>query len=203
MSLSNNTALCKTQLPRSVGSTDTSLWTHYNAGEREYCGNTFPDGMRKNDQLKQQIITPTTKSASHDVPISAQDILRQGIVSPQDWDQVDHPLVFCCLRLAPYSCNSCLECCMWLTQVQSGATDGHDLCWSAFAVSGPARNLSKGFTSLKSLMTGRNCYLGFTGQQSCFGSVQVWAGRSGQAGIVAGGHQIRVWDRCRWQHHAD
>lgn len=74
----------------SVGSTDTSLWTHYNAGEREYCGNIFPDGMRKNDKLEQQVITPTTKAVAHDVPISAHDILEQGILSQQDWDQVDH-----------------------------------------------------------------------------------------------------------------
>ena len=25
-----------------AGSTDTSLWTHYAAGERQYCGNSFP-----------------------------------------------------------------------------------------------------------------------------------------------------------------
>ena len=36
-----------------AGSTDTSLWTHYKAGERRYCGNDFPDGMRKNDRLAQ------------------------------------------------------------------------------------------------------------------------------------------------------
>lgn len=72
----------------SAGSTDTSLWTHYNAGEREYCGNKFPDGMRKNDKLEQQVITPTTKATTHDVPISAHEILEQGILSQQDWDQV-------------------------------------------------------------------------------------------------------------------
>ena len=33
-----------------AGSTETSLWTHYSAGEREYCGNRFPDGLRKNDR---------------------------------------------------------------------------------------------------------------------------------------------------------
>lgn len=33
-----------------AGSTDTSLWTHYSAGARVYCGNSFPDGMRKNDR---------------------------------------------------------------------------------------------------------------------------------------------------------
>ncbi len=74
-----------------AGSTDTSLWTHYNAGERTYCGNSFPDGMRKNDKLEQQVITPTTKSTSHDVPISAQEILDQGILSQQDWDQARIP----------------------------------------------------------------------------------------------------------------
>lgn len=33
------------------GSTDTSLWTHYSQGKRQYCGNSFPDGMRKNDRF--------------------------------------------------------------------------------------------------------------------------------------------------------
>ena len=99
------------QLPVSVGSTDTSLWTHYNAGEREYCGNKFPDGMRKNDQLEQQVITPTTKSASHDVLISAQDILQQGIVSQQDWDQVDNPRVTTHRSLSnfPFLLQICLK----------------------------------------------------------------------------------------------
>ena len=31
-----------------TGSTETSLWTKYSAGDREYCGNSFPDGLRKN-----------------------------------------------------------------------------------------------------------------------------------------------------------
>lgn len=71
-----------------TGSTDTSLWTHYNAGERTYCGNSFPDGMRKNDQLEQPVVTPTTKSATHDVPVSPQEIVEQGLLSRKDWDQV-------------------------------------------------------------------------------------------------------------------
>ena len=60
-----------------TGSTDTSLWTHYKAGEREYCGNALPDGMRKNAKLAQNIITPTTKAADHDVPIKPHDIVTQ------------------------------------------------------------------------------------------------------------------------------
>ena len=42
--------LCKCDALPVAGSTDTSLWTHYSAGAREYCGNSFPDGMRKNER---------------------------------------------------------------------------------------------------------------------------------------------------------
>jgi phosphoribosylaminoimidazole-succinocarboxamide synthase len=60
-----------------TGSTDTSLWTVYKRGHREYCGNALPDGMHKNAQLAENIITPTTKAADHDVPISPADIVSQ------------------------------------------------------------------------------------------------------------------------------
>ncbi len=71
-----------------AGSTDTSLWTHYKAGAREYCGNSFPDGMRKNDRLAANVITPTTKAEDHDVPISPRDIVQQGLMTQQEWDTV-------------------------------------------------------------------------------------------------------------------
>ena len=69
-----------------TGSTDTSLWTHYNAGEREYCGNSFPDGMKKNDRLAKNVITPTTKSVDHDEPISPEAIVSRGLMSADDWN---------------------------------------------------------------------------------------------------------------------
>ena len=65
----------------SAGSTDTSLWTHYKRGERRYCGNDFPDGMRKNDRLARNVITPTTKAETHDEPISPQEIVARGLMS--------------------------------------------------------------------------------------------------------------------------
>jgi hypothetical protein len=71
-----------------AGSTDTSLWTHYAAGERHYCGNAFPDGMRKNDRLAANVLTPTTKAADHDVPITAAEIVDGGLMSQADWDGV-------------------------------------------------------------------------------------------------------------------
>lgn len=67
-----------------TGSTDTSLWTHYAAGERNYCGNAFPDGLAKNARLRESVITPTTKAATHDVPLSPREIVAQGLMS-QVW----------------------------------------------------------------------------------------------------------------------
>ncbi|EFJ40064.1 hypothetical protein VOLCADRAFT_84670 [Volvox carteri f. nagariensis] len=71
-----------------TGSTDTSLWTHYKAGARQYCGNSFPDGMRKNDRLVANVITPTTKAEDHDVPISPKEIVEQGLMTQEEWDTV-------------------------------------------------------------------------------------------------------------------
>ncbi|KAK9821588.1 hypothetical protein WJX81_002114 [Elliptochloris bilobata] len=71
-----------------TGYTATSLWTHYSAGAREYCGNSFSDGMRKNDRLEANVVTPTTKAADHDKPIAPQDIVARGLMSQADWDQV-------------------------------------------------------------------------------------------------------------------
>lgn len=64
-----------------TGSTSTSLWTHYSNGAREYCGNTFPDGMRKNERLAKNVITPTTKAEDHDEPINPTDIVARGLMS--------------------------------------------------------------------------------------------------------------------------
>ncbi|MEM0966843.1 MAG: phosphoribosylaminoimidazolesuccinocarboxamide synthase [Verrucomicrobiota bacterium] len=68
-----------------TGSTSTSLWTHYSEGARNYCGNIIPDGLRKNDELPQPILTPTTKAQSHDQPISGEEAVNSGIVSEEVW----------------------------------------------------------------------------------------------------------------------
>ena len=43
-----------------TGSTSTSIWTHYAAGSRNYCGHALPDGMRKNEPLPRVLLTPST-----------------------------------------------------------------------------------------------------------------------------------------------
>lgn len=58
----------------------------YKAGKREICGVKLPEGLKENDKLPHPIITPTTKaSEGHDEDISKEEILRQGIVSPEDY----------------------------------------------------------------------------------------------------------------------
>lgn len=68
-----------------TGSTDTSLWTRYNSGERSYCGIAFPDGMTKHQALEKPVITPTTKE-EHDRPISPDEIISEGWMTREDWE---------------------------------------------------------------------------------------------------------------------
>lgn len=59
----------------------------YAAGKRVLCGVTMPEGLKENDKFPEPIITPTTKAAvgTHDEDISKEDILAQGIVTPEDY----------------------------------------------------------------------------------------------------------------------
>ncbi len=70
-----------------TGSTSTSLWTHYRQGVREYCGNRIPDGLTKNDKLPHPILTPTTKDAEHDEPLSGEDAVKRGLLDEKTWEQ--------------------------------------------------------------------------------------------------------------------
>jgi hypothetical protein len=71
-----------------TGTTSTSLWTVYNQGLRNYCGNPLRDGMQKNEKLEENILTPTTKSADHDLPVSGNEIVEQGLMSKEDFQEV-------------------------------------------------------------------------------------------------------------------
>lgn len=66
-------------------------WREYLAGKRSICGVSLPDGLKENDPLPKPIITPTTKAAiGHDEDISREEILAQGIVSEQDYEQLEN-----------------------------------------------------------------------------------------------------------------
>jgi phosphoribosylaminoimidazole-succinocarboxamide synthase len=62
----------------------------YAAGKRQVCGVGLPEGLKENDKLPEPIITPTTKAAvGHDEDISKEDILAKGIVSVEDYEQLE------------------------------------------------------------------------------------------------------------------
>ena len=75
---------------RLSGSTSTSLWTQYEEGKRHIYGVAFSDGMTKNQELPQTLITPTTKASAggHDEPISETEIVANGLVASELWDEV-------------------------------------------------------------------------------------------------------------------
>lgn len=69
-----------------TGSTGTSLWTNYAKGVRHYCGHHLPDGLVKNQKLSTNLLTPTTKDDTHDELISAEEIVKTGRMSKEDWE---------------------------------------------------------------------------------------------------------------------
>lgn len=71
-----------------TGSTNTSLWTLYKNGERDFGNFTLPDGMKKNQKLTEPVLTPTTKSDEHDRPITPKEIVEEGIVAKEIWEEM-------------------------------------------------------------------------------------------------------------------
>jgi len=68
-----------------------SAWRTYKSGIREICGVKIPDGMRENQRFPVPIITPTTKAelGRHDEDISKEEILKQGLVSKEEYELLE------------------------------------------------------------------------------------------------------------------
>jgi phosphoribosylaminoimidazole-succinocarboxamide synthase len=61
-------------------------WRTYAEGKRILCGEAMPDGMKENDYFPAPIITPSTKATKgHDEDISAEEIIKTGLASVDDW----------------------------------------------------------------------------------------------------------------------
>ena len=73
-----------------AGSTSTSILTQYNKGLRQMYGHTLPDGLRANQVLPAVLITPTSKAfdGGHDEPLTADQIIAQGLLTPAQWQEV-------------------------------------------------------------------------------------------------------------------
>ena len=63
----------------------------YKAGKREICGVAMPEGMKENDKFPIPIITPATKAedGDHDEDISREAIIAKGLVSKEDYEQIE------------------------------------------------------------------------------------------------------------------
>jgi len=65
-------------------------WREYRDGKRIICGVSMPNGMKENDKFPEPLLTPTTKEdVGHDEDISREDILAQGLVSEEDYVQLE------------------------------------------------------------------------------------------------------------------
>ncbi len=65
-------------------------WRTYKSGKRELCGVPLPDGLKENDFFEKPIITPTTKAhEGHDEDISRDEIISSGLVSKEEYEQLE------------------------------------------------------------------------------------------------------------------
>ena len=72
-----------------TGSTSTSLWTRYAAGERDFGGMRLPENFRKNQMLPTPIVTASTKSTvGRDDRIALNDVVERKYVSAEDWEHI-------------------------------------------------------------------------------------------------------------------
>lgn len=72
-----------------TGVTSTSIWTHYEAGKRDFGNFTLPDGMKKNQQLRQPLFTPSTKEATHDRTLPPDQIVAEGFVTAEQMTEIE------------------------------------------------------------------------------------------------------------------
>lgn len=72
-----------------TGVSNTSIWTAYSRGEREYCGHRLPDGMTKHEPLPAPLLTPTTKAehGAHDELTSREALIASGAIGEELYDR--------------------------------------------------------------------------------------------------------------------
>jgi len=71
-----------------TGVTDTSIWTRYSAGKRDFGGLILPDGMKKNEKLPKAIFDPTTKEDAHDRSLTPAEMISEGFITAELFDLV-------------------------------------------------------------------------------------------------------------------
>ncbi len=71
-----------------TGVTTTSVWHHYQKGERNFCGNKLEDNMKKDQKFPEPILTPSTKAelGGHDESVSKEEILKREVITEEQFD---------------------------------------------------------------------------------------------------------------------
>lgn len=65
-------------------------WREYRSGKRSICGIPLPEGMKENQKFDEPILTPTTKAhEGHDEDISREEIIKQGLVSEEEYIKLE------------------------------------------------------------------------------------------------------------------
>ncbi|MDP9249244.1 MAG: phosphoribosylaminoimidazolesuccinocarboxamide synthase [bacterium] len=64
-----------------TGVTDTSIWTRYQNGLRQFGDMTLPDGLKKNTKLPTPVFDPTTKEDTHDRAITTEQMIEEGLIT--------------------------------------------------------------------------------------------------------------------------
>ena len=67
-----------------------SSWRTYKKGAREICGVPVADGLKEHQRFAEPIVTPTTKATEgHDEDISKEEIIKQGLVTAEDYAKLE------------------------------------------------------------------------------------------------------------------
>ncbi len=74
-----------------TGTTATSIWTMYAAGQRQMYGLSLPEGLRRHEKLPQTVLTPTTKAGAggHDLPLSPAEVVARRLVTDGQWQALE------------------------------------------------------------------------------------------------------------------
>ncbi len=81
------------------GITPTSLWQQYAEGKRTIYGIDFPDGLSKNQELDNPIVTAASKEfgRGHDHPLTHREVIESG-VHPALWERIQETALKLFLR---------------------------------------------------------------------------------------------------------
>jgi len=71
-----------------TGVTDTSIWTRYQNGTRQFGDLVLADGLKKNTKLPHPVFDPTTKEDTHDRAISTEQMVEEGLITKELLEEV-------------------------------------------------------------------------------------------------------------------